>query len=297
MDLYSISELEQFSGIKTHTIRIWEKRYKALKPRRSRGNTRYYDNSQLRRLLNIVSLYENGYKVSRVGRMKDEQIFQLLDKAIKDNAAVKPYEYFIAQMILASVQYDEATFEKNFAACCRRFGFEQTYTRVIYPLLLRVGLLWQTDFMCVAQEHFLSNIIRRKLFAAIDSLPAADAEADPWLLFLPENEYHDIGLLFACYLIRLSGKKVFFLGSSMPIGSLKNGVSETRASNLLLFLVHNNSTTETQKYLNGLQKSFRDCTIHLAGNDKLIGSLKLKKQMRWLQTTDQIKGTLLYKNN
>ena len=297
MNLYSISELEQFSGIKSHTIRIWEKRYKALKPRRSKGNTRYYDNSQLRRLLNIVSLSENGFKVSRVGRMKDKQIFELLDRAIKDATAVKPYEYFIAQMILASVHYDETSFDRHFAACCRRFGFEQTYTMVVYPLLLRVGLMWQSDDMCVAQEHFLSNIIRKKLFAAIELVPAYHLEADPWLLFLPENEYHDIGLLFASYLIRLAGRKVYFLGSSVPLNSLKNGVSETRPTNLLLFLVHNNSTSETQKYIDTLRKSFGNCTIYLAGNHKLISTLKLKKQMYWLQSADQLKASLLDDNN
>jgi MerR family transcriptional regulator, light-induced transcriptional regulator len=297
MNLYSISELEQFSGIKSHTIRIWEKRYKALKPRRSKGNTRYYDSFQLRRLLNIVSLSENGYKISRVARLKDEQIFDLLDKAIKETTALKPYEYFIAQLILASVHYDEASFDRHFAASRRRFGFEETYSMVVYPLLLRVGLMWQNDDMCVAQEHFLSNIIRKKLYAAIDSLPAADAESEPWVLFLPENEFHDIGLLFASYLIRLAGKKVYFLGSSVPLNSLKNAVSDTLPSNLLLFLVHNNSTTETQKYIDTLRRSFGDCTIYLAGNHKLINTLKLKKRMHWLQSADQLKASFLNNNN
>ena len=293
MNLFSISQLQQFSGIKAHTIRIWELRYNALQPSRSDGNTRYYDNSQLRRLLNIVSLLQSDYKVSELCSMPDKKLFNLLEEQLQNiPIANEADEYFISQLIAAGMGYDEAHFEKIFSTCLLRFGIRDTYIKVISPMMIRIGLLWSKGSIPPAQEHFISNIIRQKLFSAIDSLPPATTVKDSWLLFLPENEFHEIGLLFACYLIRLSGKKVIYLGANVPLDSLDATVKETSSAHLLLFLVHHNNPENTQKYFDILHKCSGNAKIHLSGNPKLISQLKTGKVIDWIQSVDGLKKQL-----
>jgi DNA-binding transcriptional MerR regulator len=294
LNFFSISQLQQFSGIKAHTIRIWEQRYKALKPNRSDGNTRYYDNSQLKRLLNIVSLLESDYKVSELCSMSDEKLFNLLGEQLKNSSiSNEADQYFVSQLIAAGIGYDEPHFEKIFSTCLLRFGIKDTYIKVIYPMLARIGLMWSNDTIPPAQEHFISNILRQKLFSAIDSLPPAKSGQEPWLLFLPENEFHEIGLLFAHYLIRLSGRKVIYLGTNVPLDSLKTAVKDISPVHLLFFLVHHDMPTDSQKYLNTLNKSFGKTKIHLSGNPKLISQLKTVKEIDWIQSVKDLEKRLV----
>ncbi|MBX9853356.1 MAG: MerR family transcriptional regulator [Cytophagaceae bacterium] len=288
MNLFSISQLSRFSGIKPHTIRIWEQRYNALKPSRSEGNTRYYDDTQLRRLLNIVSLMESDYKVSELCAMPDEKLFRLL-KNLQTNVNNGPCEYFISQLIAAGMAYDEPHFEKIFSHCLLRLGMKDAYIKVLYPMLERVGLMWASDSIPPAQEHFISNIIRQKLFTAIDSLAAAKPAADSWMLFLPENEFHEIGLLLAHYLIRLSGRKVIYLGGNVPLLSLTAAIKQTGCANLLFFLVHYDSPDAPQEYLKRLSATFPGKNIYISGNHKLISQLKRGKK----NSVDRICGRFI----
>ncbi len=292
--MFSISDLQQLSGIKAHTIRMWEHRYNALRPHRSEGNTRYYDNSQLRRLLNIVSLMNNDHKVSELCAMPDAEIFKLVEKHSKDTLYIDEFfEHFVSQMIVAGIGYDEPYFEKLFSTCILRFGMKKTYKQVIYPLLMRVGLMWSKDTLPPAQEHFMTNIIRQKLAVAIDALPPPKTLEKTWLLFLPENEFHEIGLLFAHYLIRQAGKKVIYLGSNVPSESLNNAVKETKATHLLFFFVHHNDVEESRQYLSELAKSCKGRHIHVSGNQKLIQQLKTGKDIHWIQTIEQLELEIL----
>ncbi|MDP4283447.1 MAG: MerR family transcriptional regulator [Bacteroidota bacterium] len=296
MNQFSISQLSQFSGIKAHTIRIWEQRYNALEPNRSKGNTRYYDNSQLRRLLNIVSLTECDYKISEIGSLPDQELFELI-KELPDNSIVKkPIEYFVSQLLAAGVDYDEPHFEKIFSHCLLRFGMKETYMNVVYPMLVRIGLMWTSDTLAPALEHFISNIIRQKLFTTIDSLPFPKSTSDTWLLFLPENEFHEIGLLFAHYLVRLSGRKSIYLGSNVPLHSLTAVIENTLPKNLLLFLVHHDSPVITQEYLSELNNSFTGKNIYVAGNNNLMGQIKTSKRVHWLQSVKNLEEQFQDKN-
>jgi len=292
MNLFSISQLAQYSGIKPHTIRIWEQRYNALNPNRTKGNTRYYDNSQLRRLLNIVSLMESGHKVSELGPMSDKKIFQLVEEVTKWDLTDEPTEYFISQLIAAGMSYDEAHFEKTFSHCLLRFGMNGTYIKIIYPMLERIGFMWATDRLPPAHEHFISNLIRQKLFTAIDYIPAASSSEDSWLLFLPENEFHEIGLLFAYYLIRISGKKALYLGVNVPQQSLVSAVNDSIPKNLLFFLVHNNLPNQVQNYLNELSTAFASKNIYFSGNQNLIRQLAPVKNIHWLQSVEDLQQAL-----
>lgn len=204
---YSISDLERLTGISVHNIRVWERRYNALQPSRSVGNTRYYDDSQLKRLLNIAGLYFSGHKISKACAMSKEETESFLQQEI--NATVSSenqYEYFIARIISRALSYEEYEVSQLITKSLERHGILNTYKFVMYPLLVRVGLMWRQDSLCPSQEHFLSSVFRQKLYTAIDSCPAPKPGSQKWLLFLPEDEDHEIGLLLANYLLRASGK-------------------------------------------------------------------------------------------
>lgn len=289
MTTYSIADLEQISGIKAHTIRIWEQRYQALKPMRSAGNTRYYDSRQLQRLLNVVSLLDTGKKVSELFSMSDKEINALLDQQFANATEVSPqFEYFIAQLLQAGLSYNEVAFEKHFSACLIRYGMKNMYLNVIQPMLFRVGLIWSKDAICPSQEHFLSCLIKQKILASIDLLPYPTNNKRSWLLFLPNAEHHEVGLHLANFLIRSAGQKTIYLGSNVPFNSVLSAMKETKPTDLFFFFIRNRTTEEAQEYLTKLHKHAKNTKIHLAGNKKLIEQLKLEKKMEWIQTVDEL---------
>jgi len=291
MNQFSISQLERFSGIKAHTIRIWEQRYNALQPNRSEGNTRYYDNAQLRRLLNIVSLAGQDYKISELGVMADKQLFKMVEGLINESEN-KTDEYFVSQLIAAAMGYDELHFDKIFSHCLLRYGMKDTYIKVIYPVLVRTGLMWACDELPPANEHFITNLIRQKLFTAVNALPPPKTNLRPWILFLPENEFHEIGLLFSHYLIRLSGKKVIYLGSNVPRQSVINAANEISCRNLLLFLVHKDLDEEIHESLNKLCSQFPGKKIYVAGDKIVLSRVKNIDNITFLSSVEDLEQQL-----
>ncbi len=277
MENFSIAQLAQFSGIKAHTIRAWEKRYDALSPGRSEGNTRFYTNDQLKRLLNIVSLLEYEFKVSELCAMNDTELFKLLEDKKDDSSNNEKFGYYISQLISAGVNYDEVYFEKIFANSLMTLGFKKTYSMVIVPMLQRLGLMWVTNKMPPAQEHFVSNLIRQKIFVAIDSLPPPKKEKGTALLFLPENEFHEIPLLFAHFILRFHKVKSIFFGANLPIESLLESIKVLKPDYLLFFLIHENIPAnvdvDIKKY-----KEVHPNEIFIAGNSTLIKKLKIDRE-------------------
>lgn len=292
MDRFSISQLSQFSGIKPHTIRVWEQRYNALQPDRSEGNTRYYDGHQLRRLLNIVSLVNSGHKISRLCSLKNTELYQLLAEHYDKAAQNSDYDYFVGQLIAGGMSFNQYNFEKIFSHCLLKFGLTTTYKNIIYPLLRRVGLLWTRNQLPPAQEHYISNLLRQKLFTAIDSMPPEEDADESWLLFLPEDEYHGIGLLFAHYLIRSKGYKSVYLGGSVPIDSVKSAVQDTEAANVLFFLVHHDLPKNIQRYLSGLEKAAPEGQIFVSAPDELESKLKSSSHIHWLSSVNDLEQHL-----
>jgi methanogenic corrinoid protein MtbC1 len=293
MDLFSISQLSRFSGIKPHTIRIWEQRYNALRPLRSEGNTRYYDNGQLRRLLNIVSLMDRDHKVSELCSMPDKMLFSLIEETVLSKTSVHPnVEYFITQLIAAGLAYDEHHFEKIFANCLVRFGWKDTYVQVLYPMLSRIGLMWTSDAIPPSNEHFISNLIRQKLFSAIDALPPPAAGAPKWLLFLQEGEFHEIGLLFACYLVRQAGHTVIYLGPDLPYESLVEAGRNTNPAFLLFFIVHQEDTSHINRYLDQLKQAFVSSKIYVAADERMMQDIKPGKKIVWIKSVHDLENQL-----
>src|SRR5664279_2697270 len=287
MDSFSISDLSRYSGIKQHTIRIWEKRYHALKPGRSSGNTRNYDSTQLKRLLIIAGLLKSDFKVSELCAMTDEKLYEL-SAQMQQVAIPAPSEYFISQLISSALTYDESQFVNIFSHCLLRYGIKETYVQVLYPALIRIGLMWLNDALPTANEHFVSNLIRQKLFTAIDALPMAKPDRPAWVLFLPEDEFHDIGLLLAHYLIRLSGQRVIYMGGNVHESSVRAAVDEIKPENLLLFFVRENIPGDIKKYLTRLIRDLKVKEIHVAVDGRLAYQLRTMKRIHFLGSMESL---------
>jgi len=298
---YSISDLEQLSGIHSHTIRIWEQRYNALTPTRSQGNTRLYDDKQLRRLLNIVSLNKSGLKISKICSLSDQAVDQLLDQQLSYQSDDDQAEYYISQLISHGLAFDEFSFNHLIDKGIDQLGLSDCYRKIMYPLLVRLGLMWRKDDICPAHEHFLSNIIRQKIFTHINNLPLTKSTRGTWLLFLPEDEDHDIGLLFASYILRMHHHQVIFLGSKVPLDSIEKVFSTLDVDYVLLFMVKSRLATAAQKYIDQLSAICSSAKIHLAGNGQVIGKLKNIDQIGWFKTLDEfeelIQSPLLHERN
>jgi len=294
---YSISDLEQLSGVSVHNIRIWERRYNALQPSRTAGNTRFYDDEQLKKLLNISSLYYSGHKISKVCAMSKEETASLLQQEI-DNTIVQEdhYEYYISQIINSGFTYDEFRVNKLITNSFNQNGVLETYKYVLYPLLVRMGLMWRKESLCSSQEHFISAIIRQKLFAAIDQISTNKTVLSNWILFLPEDEDHDIGLLLASYILRFSGCRVIYLGAKVPLSSLTNAINIVKTANLLFFMTRSRPINNAQVYIDKLYVSFPGQRIYLSGNKNILGALALPEEVKWLKGIHDLENVLKLQN-
>lgn len=281
---YSISDLEQLSGIQAHTIRMWEQRYNALEPHRSAGNTRYYDDEHLVKLLNIVSIHQKGLKISKICALSQDAIHNLIEEDIQETVSKnQQFEFYITQLLNFGMSYNEAAFDNLLSKCINDNTLTETYSSVIFPMLVRLGLMWRKDSICAAQEHFLTNIIRQKICAAINDLPVPSSDKKTWVLFLPQDEEHEIGVLFANYLLRQAGKRVIYLGSRVPLSSVKEVVKLNKVDSLMLFMVQAKLTNEAQKYIDEISVAFKKTKIYLAGSQKLIENIQLPKGIQWLR--------------
>ncbi|RNL52416.1 MerR family transcriptional regulator [Pedobacter jejuensis] len=290
---YSISDLEQLSGVQSHTIRIWEQRYNALKPTRTDGNTRLYDDIQLVRLLNIVSLNQSGLKISKICSLSDQDVDLLLEKEIQPASNPTKYDYYVTQLIKFGLAYDETSFETLLSSCIGKSGILETYKNIIYPILVRLGLMWRKDNICPAQEHFLSNIIRRKIYTAIDFLTLKQTTATKtWMLFLPEDEEHDVGLLFAQYILKASGHKVIYLGAKVPLDSVKRVIDDVKIDNVLFFMVKLRPLKTAQTYIDNLQEICGKIDIHLAGNMQTINQITTSSNIKKFNSLEEFENNI-----
>lgn len=218
MNRYSIRDLEKMTGIKAHTIRIWEKRYGIVEPSRSLTNIRNYTDEDLKRLLNITALNKAGFKISAIVAMSPDEINRRLVEISETDSS---YTYEVENMVLAMLEMDEQRFDKIISSAIIKLGFEITMTDLLSRFLVKTGVLWQAGTISPVQEHFASNLIRQKLIMAIDGLSITYTDhSKTFLLFLPEGEYHEIALLYFHYLIKKAGHKVVYLGQNVPVSNL-----------------------------------------------------------------------------
>lgn len=249
MEAYTIADIEQLTGIRAHTLRKWEKRYHTFLPHRTPGNTRYYDDDQLRRLLNVATLLQHKHRISKLAPMSDDALNALVLDLQAHPASEEPQQLYVNNLISAMTAFNEAAFDKIISALFIRLGVYDAMLTIIYPFLRKTGLLWSTNNTTPAQEHFASMIIRRKLQSAIDGIPFPEAARKKFLLFLPPDEWHELGLLFSDYIIRSAGGETCYLGPNLPYGSLSAAIDKCKPDYLLTFLRTGAQAAEDSKKL------------------------------------------------
>lgn len=261
MGKYSIRELEQLSGIKAHTIRIWEKRHNLIEPERTPTNIRYYSDEDLIKIINVSLLNNHGLKISKIVNMSPTEIQHKIME-ISENQADSAFH--IDQLVIAMIDMEEERFEKTLSGLILRYGFEETVINIIYPFLEKIGILWQTKNINPAQEHFISNLIRQKIIVAIDAMQVPSQQARKVLLYLPENEQHEIGLLFYHYIARKAGFRTYYLGQNVPHDDLIYVVDIHKPEILITSLI-SSPYGGVESYINKIQQAFPNLKILITG--------------------------------
>jgi DNA-binding transcriptional MerR regulator len=264
MGVYTIRELENLSGIKAHTIRIWEKRYGLIAPQRTSTNIRTYCDSELKKLLNISILNRNGIKISKIAQLSDDEIIQKINQYTQE---VTNTENQIENLILAMIDLDEFRFEQVLARSIIQFGFEDTVTGILYPFFVRIGVMWQTGTINPAQEHFVTNLVRQKFFVALDGLIYHERPGTKrFVFFLPEGELHELGLLFYCYLAKKRGHHVIYLGQSLPLDDLIEVVRIRDIDFVVTAFTSSFNGEDLVDYAWNLSEKLKDKVIFLSGS-------------------------------
>ncbi len=283
---YTIKDLEKLSGIKAHTIRMWEKRYALLEPNRTDTNIRYYNGNDLKKLLNISILNKNGIKISHIAKYTAEIISA---KVIELTSRSSDVEDQIQSFTMAMFNLDQTKFEKLLAVSYINRGFENTFNDIIFPFLRKIGLLWQTGTINSVHEHFAANIIKHKLIVAIDNLSVNyNNDSKKYVLFLPEDEQHEIGLLYTYYTLKKNRHKVMYLGCSVPFSALSeiNVIYHSHYIVLAFMAIH--SSTKIFEYLKNLSEKFTNQQILVFGINNNVPGINTLNNIKPVNKTIEV---------
>lgn len=260
---YTLNELEKLTGILAPTIRVWERRYNIIKPKHTDTNRRWYDDDDLRRLINISVVYHSGLKISKIARYSNSELEEKVELLTKDSNDSNTH---INSLIVAMLTFNGNAVNEILLRLIINSGFEETFSNVVFPFLRRVGIMWHTGSASIGAEHFITNIFRGRLISAIDSLPPAnDPKSKRVIMFLPENELHELGLLFYSYLIRKLGHEVLYLGQTTPLPALTESIEKWNSDILVTGLLSDLSISEPEEYLNNLSSTFKAQKILVSG--------------------------------
>lgn len=264
MQVFTIRDIENLTGIKAHTLRIWEQRYQLLIPARKEGNHRLYSNEDLKHLLKISILYHHGLKISRIAALSRNEV----DSHVLNTFAVSdPYQLYVTSLLDASVDLDEYRLEKVLDTCINQYGFERTMFHVAYPFLNKVGLLWDTGHVVPAMEHFASNIIMRKIAMASQGVEAARRYQDARvLLFTPEMERHEIPIRMMQYLLKKNGIATVFMGQHVPDDVIAAYCRSKQVTHLYTHIITYLHRLDIEEYIAELSSRFRDQQIVVSGS-------------------------------
>ncbi len=263
MDRYTITELEKLTGIRAGTIRIWERRYRIIKPHRTDTNRRWYDDDDLVRIINISILYRHGFKISKIAAMSGVEIARevaLLTRETTDT------DTQLDSLVVAMTDFNEQAINDILMRAIINSGFEETFERIVFPFQRRVGVMWQTGSVDIGGEHFMSNIFRKRLIVATDSLPAVDIpDRKRVLLYLPESELHEMGLLFFAFIARKEGHETLYLGQSTPFNAMADVAARWNADILVTGSLTGLPYDRPEDYLKRLSAVFSSKKILVAG--------------------------------
>ncbi|WP_018612217.1 MerR family transcriptional regulator [Segetibacter koreensis] len=283
MNEFTIKDIENLSGIKAHTWRIWEQRYGIGVAQRRESKHRFFDTENLKQILRISYLYNNGFKISKIAALRPDELNEMtLTKLAKENEN----DFYVKELIESSIDLNEERFEETFNEVLEKMGIESAILNVINPFQERIGVLWLTDHIIPAQEHFTSNIIRQKLTKAIDDLPLVKTTAKKEIvLFTPERERHEIPLQFIHYLLKKNKNRVIYFGSNASLKSIEIYQENHSFTYLHFHLITNLAGISPDEYLQKISYAFPGKQIIMSGVQvyqvtKIPGNVRLLKSMK-----------------
>ncbi|MEO9482340.1 MAG: MerR family transcriptional regulator [Ekhidna sp.] len=284
MSVYSIKDLEHLSGIKAHTIRIWEQRYDLFSPQRTETNIRFYNDVDLKLILNIAMLKDHGMKISKIVAMPMDLLEEGVRKISIEN---RSHQDQISALTLAMIDLDEEEFSSLLEESINMLGFEKTMMEIIYPFMHKIGILWMTNSINPAQEHFITHLVRQKLIVATDQ--AESSNSGPlFLLFLPEGELHELGLLFANFLLRSKGVRTIFFGQTVPIDAIEEVYLKLNPQFIITAMTTAPESKEVPKFVKRLGSKFQNCQVYVTGSRVIGQDLEFPSNVSILNQFDDL---------
>ncbi len=285
---YSIKDLENLTDIKAHTIRIWEQRYGLLSPKRTDTNIRYYEDQDLKKLLNVNLLYTKGLKISKIAALSDEEILEKSKEIILNERKWDDDEVDV--LLLSIIELDEEKIHGILSRIYEEHGIEHLFARTIVPLLTKMGELWQLSSLSVGHEHFFSNIYRGFILSRISSLDVKVKTKKKILMFLPPNEEHELSLLIYQYMFKREGWQVYYLGISVPFEDLKISYDQIKPDLTLTSLIAKSSEKEFETIVKGIEKVIPHKSLVLSGNMSSLYKNKLASGVRVIESEKDLKA-------
>ena len=285
MAVYSIKDLEKLSGIKAHTLRVWEQRYDIIEPRRTKTNIRYYLDEDLKFILNIALLNKNGIKISKIAKMSKEEIAEKVAAISEIN-----FEYGtqLDALTISMIEMDEYKFDRIVNTNIEQLGFERTMLEIIYPFLDKLSVLWLTGSINPVQENFMSYLIRQKIIVAIDNEPLVSGKhVDKFLIYLPEGEKQELSMLFMHYLLKSRRNHVIYIGQDITLADLKDACNIHNPDYIFTMITETFAKEPVQQYVDRLAANFKDSHILLSGYQVVAQDVFPPDNISILRSLDQ----------
>lgn len=270
MNKYSIDNFSKITGLNKILIRTWENRYDFIKPHRTTTNIRYYDDKMIVKALRYSLLVDAGFKISALTKLASEEIDILIDNTVKNNDKNNKHSLYISQILESSMSYNQQLFHTTYEKCIKDIGIIRTYEHVLLKALSRIGILWINDKISPTQEHFLSELIRTKIYKEIENTEFKKLTKEKWMLFLPKNELHDIAILFAYLILKRKGYNVLYLGQNLPHSLLLSLKDNSKIDNILFSIASNSSKLDLKEITNFLKTTFPESKLHVIINKHLL---------------------------
>ena len=287
MAKYSIKDLENFTKIKAHTLRIWEQRYQLLTPERTDTNIRFYSDRDLKKILNINLLYNHGLKISKIANLSEEEIFEKASEILRQDQSSN--QDLVNKFVEFVLELDDESIHALLKELALEHGVEKLFSDILIPLLEKIGVLWQVDAISVSHEHFISNILREFLIVQIDGLPPNRLEKGRVVLFLREGEKHELSLLFYYYVLKKRGYDCFYLGQSVPMRDLQTFVAEIQPDYLFTSLIAEITQKDFKKFIDQLAAFFDLKNLFMGGIQLLNNQQFIPKEARQIQKLSDIR--------
>lgn len=289
--VFSIKDLENLSGIKAHTIRIWEKRYNVLEPMRTETNIRLYDTANLQKLLNIKLLHKHGYKISAIAKLSKEQIPELINEIITDKTFKSQA---ISSFKMAMINFDQTLFTTTYNRLLSEKSFSEVFYEVFLPLVNEIGVLWQTDTISPAHEHFVSYLIKQKILSETEKIQS-NPHSKPdriFVLYLPLHEIHELGLMFINYEILSRGYRTIYLGGNIPIFCLKDLKKYFDNITFISYMTVEPTKSEINTYVKNIEQDILEETSKLWAIGRSTEYIDLKLHSQKISIFNSIKDLI-----